>query len=175
MAAAPPPPPSHARRLLSPPDTCRSRGSSPMCSKPNTSRSAMLELCSDSAHARLKERDDGWAGQSNNQSASEDPPPTRKRRGIGFRSPCGAQRLLLRLGIRPPRGSGWGSGCRLEHCGSSPVPRRCLPKPCWPRVNGGGAAWTQGWSLRASFRHQPGRTARQHRCRLMTLPPSALP
>lgn len=67
--------PRHAGRLLSPPGTCRSRGSRPMCSNPNTSGSAMLGLRSDSAQERKEERDDVWAGQSNNQSALEEPSP----------------------------------------------------------------------------------------------------
>lgn len=64
-----------------------------MCSKPNTSGSAMLGLCSDSAQQRKEERDDVWAGHTSQQPVGVGGAITsRKSWSVGFRWFGGAAR-----------------------------------------------------------------------------------
>lgn len=86
-----PPPRRPQPRWPSPsafPGTCRSRGSRPMCSKPNASGSAMPRLCGNSAHARTAGRARRRVGRRH-QSASRAPPPP-GRAGDGLPAARGA-------------------------------------------------------------------------------------
>lgn len=155
-----PPPHPHARRLLSPPGTCRSRGSSPMCSKPSTSGSAMLERCSDSAHARLKERATGGRvkATTNQRRRTHHPPGSAGALASGLSVGLGGCGCAEELGLRAEAARGRRVGCGT----ASPIP---FPDAASQRHAGLGLPAAElrgrggGSSVPASATN-PGRTAR---------------